>query len=365
MALEPSRPFIIHTSNPEIGGAEASLLAAAAQMVSVSNGAKPIFLVPAEGSLSRGIAARGWEYRVLPWPRGLAGLTQSRWFALPLVIPGLIPYLFRLQRECRNAGTVWSSGVKSHGACLLLAPLLGSRLLFDIRDFLRPLKLRKAIAWASRRFGCKVAANSIAVAADFPGALVRYPRVEMGRAPVDRRQAGPGGKRIISHLAYFAPYKGQDLFLTCARKLLDAGVDAEFWMIGDVIYPADAYARYRERIYELTGRLRLSAHVRFLGKVEGGEEVQKLLEQTHLLLHCTREPEPFGRSVLEALMCGSEAICHKGSGVAEVTETGEYEEWMKPLREILGEDYIRVRLKDDSSGVGRRASGEKTGKLSE
>lgn len=322
-----------------MGGAEASLLAAVAE-----SGLRPLFLVPAEGALSRAIASRGWEWHVVPWPRGLAGLTQSRWFALPLILPGLIPYLFRLRREFRDAGMVWSSGVKSHGACLLLSPWLRSRLLFDVRDFLRPPAVRKAIAWASRRFGCRVAANSRAVAADFPAAEVRYPLVALGRKPVDRRASG--GKRIISHLAYFAPYKGQDLFLTCARKLLDSGVDAEFWVIGDVIYPADAYARYRERIYEITGRLRLSAHVRFFGKVEGPDEVQRLLEQSHLLLHCTREPEPYGRAVMEALLCGSEAICHRGSGVAEVTDAGaEFPEWLKPLHDVLGPEYVRVALR--------------------
>jgi glycosyltransferase involved in cell wall biosynthesis len=340
--------LIVHNSNSEIGGAEASLLAAVAAMAgSGLNGHRPLFLVPAEGGLSRAVEMRGWEWRVAAWPKGLAALTQSRWFALPLVLPGLIPYLFRLRREFRGAGTVWSSGVKSHGACLLLSPWLRDRLLFDVRDFLRPPALRKAIAWACLRFGCRVAANSRAVAADFPAAEVRYPRVELRRPPVDRR--GKNGKRIIAHLAYFAPYKGQDLFLACARKLLDAGVDAEFWVIGDVIYPAGAYARYREELYALAGRLRLNSHVRFLGKVDGGEEVQGLLEQTDLLLHCTRDPEPYGRAVMEALMCGCEAVCHKDSGVVEVTETtGDFPGWMAPLREALGPGYVRVSLKPAS-----------------
>ncbi len=354
-------PVIVHTSNPEAGGAETSLLAALAE-----TGNKPIFLVPAEGSLSRAIASRGWAFRILPWPAGMQRLTQSRWYALPLVSPGLLTYLFRLRRECRGAGTVWSSGVKSHAACLLLSPWLRARLLFDIRDFLRPMELRKAIAWVARRFGCRIRTNSKAVAGDFPGARIQYPRVELPRAPVDRRPRGPGygrfpaetprretsdgkvsgGKRIVAHLAYFAPYKGQDLFLECARKLLDAGVDAEFWIIGDVIYPAQIYDRYRERIYGLAGNLRLTSHVRFLGRLEGGDKVQEALEQAHLLLHCTREPEPFGRAVMEALMCGSEAICHRGSGVVEVTgvEPG-WPEWMKPLREVLGPEYVRVGLK--------------------
>jgi glycosyltransferase involved in cell wall biosynthesis len=186
------------------------------------------------------------------------------------------------------------------------------------------------------------------VASDFPGAAIRYPEVEMRRAPVDRRE--PGGKRIITHLAYFAPYKGQDLFLACARKLLDAGVDAEFWMIGDVIYPAKEYERYRERVFELAVRLRLSSHVRFLGKVEGAEEVQNLLERTDLLLHCTREPEPYGRAVMEALLCGAGAICHKGSGVVEATRIGTgFAEWLKPLEEALGPDYVSVTLKPASA----------------
>ncbi|MEO6094269.1 MAG: glycosyltransferase [Fibrobacteria bacterium] len=335
-----SRPLIIHNSNSEVGGAEASLIASVAEC-----GFKPLFLVPAEGGLSRAVAARGWEWIALPWPPGLAGLTQSRWFALPLILPGLIPYLFRLGRAFLGAKRIWSSGVKSHAACLLLSPYLGSRLVFDVRDFLRPPALRKAIALASEWCGCGVTANSGTVAADFPTAQVRYPKVSLARAPEDRR--AQEGKRIISHLAYFAPYKGQDLFLQCARKLLDAGVDAEFWVIGDVIYPAASYARYRQGLYALAAKLRLDSHVRFLGRVEGGHNVQMLLERTHLLVHCTREPEPFGRAVMEALLCGCEAICHKDSGVVEVTEAGTvYPNWMAPLRAVLGPDYVRVRLRD-------------------
>ena len=331
MAFPPSRPLVVHNSNPHLGGAETSLLAAVA-----ATGLEPFFLVPAEGGLSRAVEARGWEWGVLAWPKGLSGLTQDRWFALPFILPWLIPYLFRLRRGLRGAERVWSSGVKSHAACLVLSPWLGSRLLFDVRDFLRPPALRKAIAGAARRFGCRVSTNSrrwrrisLPPRSDIPGwasSARPYP------AAATRRR-----RRIIAHLAYFAPYKGQDLFLSCARKLLDAGVDAEFWIIGDVIYPAAAYARYRERIYEMAARLRLTNHVRFLGKVEGGEEVQTLLEQTDLLLHCTREPEPFGRAVMEALLCGCEAICHKGSGVVEVTETADgFADWMAPLRRCAG-----------------------------
>jgi glycosyltransferase involved in cell wall biosynthesis len=186
------------------------------------------------------------------------------------------------------------------------------------------------------------------VAADYPGAEVEYPVVRLARPP-GRRLSGE--RRIITHLAFFAPYKGQDLFLSLARRLLDKGLDAEFWIAGDVIYPAAAYARYRDEIYALAARLGLASRVRFLGRVPGGAEVQDVLEKTDLLLHCTREPEPFGRSVLEALLCGCEAICHKGSGVCEVTTpTRIFPGWMEPFGRVLGDDYVRVSLREQGSG---------------
>lgn len=322
-----------------MGGAEASLLEVLAR-----SGCRPAFLVPAEGPLTQALAARGWSWKIVPWPRGLASLTQSRWYALPAALPGLPGYLFRLHREFKGAGAIWSSGFKSHAACLLLSPWHGPRIRFDIRDFLRPPWIRRLIAGAVRRFGCRVSANSAAVAADYPGAEVVYPQVTLAREPSPKRSAE--GRRIITHLAYFAPYKGQDLFLAYARKLLDAGVDAEFWVAGDVIYPADAYTRYRDEVYAGAARLGLASRVRFLGKLEGKAAVQDLLEQTHLLIHCTREPEPFGRVVIEALLCGCEAVCHRGSGVCEVTRpAGECPEWLRPLGDILAPEFVRLALK--------------------
>lgn len=337
------RRTVVHLSNSEMGGAERSLLAAldAEAAGAESPTIPPLLLVPADGPMAREAAARGWPFAILPWPRGFASLTQGRWFALPL-LPGLLPYLVRLALALRGADRVWSSGVKSHAACLALSPWLRGRALFDVRDFLRSGALRKAIAFASKRFDCAVAANSKAVAAAYPGSQVRYPQVSLARPAMDRRSHA--GKRIVSHLAYFAPYKGQDLFLHCARALVDAGVDAEFWLIGDVIYPAAAYARYREEVYAQAARLRLESRVRFLGNAPAAV-VQELLERTHLLLHCTREPEPYGRAPMEALLCGCEVVCQAGSGVCETTDTSpDLPAWASAVGPVLGPGYVTLSL---------------------
>jgi glycosyltransferase involved in cell wall biosynthesis len=138
----------------------------------------------------------------------------------------------------------------------------------------------------------------------------------------------------------FAPYTGQDLFLELAAGLLARGLDARFWLIGDVAYPGSAYAAYAERLRARAAREDLRGRVRFAGRQE---EIQGLLEQSHLLLHCTREPEPFGRVILEALQCGCEVVCHRGSGACELLETTrDFPGWMAPLRELLPPEYVRV-----------------------
>lgn len=339
----PPVALLVHASTAQVGGAETSLL----ELLSRSP-QKPLFLVPAEGPLSRAVAAKGWAFKVVPWPRGFAALAQRRLLSLPAALPGLPGYLRRLHREFRGAGTVWSSGVKSHAACVLLAPWHGRRIRYDVRDFIKPLALRRLIAAAARRFGSKVSANSASVGADYPGAEVTYPEVRLARDPRPQRAADGAGRRIVTHLAYFAPYKGQDLFLQYARQLVDLGLDAEFWVAGDVIYPAPAYLRYRDDVYAQAARLGLTSRVRFLGKVEGKAAVQDLLERTHLLVHCTREPEPFGRAVLEALLCGCEAVCHRRSGVCEVTAPSrDFGGWMEPLGKVLGEEFVRVTLRNE------------------
>ncbi len=347
--------LIIHTSTADIGGAESSLLAEVAEVANAASDAAtasasreqaPLFLVPSDGLMARAAVARGWEARVLPWPRGYAGLTQTRWRAL-LISPGFAFYLIRLLFVLRGGDRVWSSGAKSHAACLVLSPWLGPRLLFDVRDFLRARLLRRGLAFAARRFGCRIAANSLAVAADYPGAEVRYPRVTLPHPAVARRATA--GRRVVTHLAYFAPYKGQDLFLRCARALLDSGVDAEFRLIGDVLYPAPDYARYAETVKALAAELRLGDRVRFLGKLDP-EAVQRMLEETHLLLHCTTEPEPFGRAPMEALLCGSEVICRRGSGVCEVGEArAEFPDWAWALRQTLGSEFVSLVPKAPSA----------------
>lgn len=348
LALTNYRNLLVHTSTANIGGGELSLLA-----LFDANQIVPLFIVPGEGALSEAIQSRGWQFVVLPWPKGLELHTQRSWMTLPFKIFGMIGYELKLislikHRNTRDL-TLWSSGIKSHFFCLWLSPWLRTHLLFDIRDFIRPRLVRNLIACASKWFGCEIHANSKVVASDYVSAQVFYPIVSgfangkqrVGAAKFPKRDLD---KKIITHLAYFAPYKGQHLFLDCARALLDQGVVAEFWIVGEVIYPAKKYVQYREALLKQVERLKLGHQVKFLGKLPKREDVADVLAKTDLLLHSTIEPEPYGRSVMEALQSGCDVICHKGSGVCETAEIqSAFPSWTRGLEKILGPTYVSLK----------------------
>lgn len=350
-----TQSLIIHTSTANLGGGEQSLL----EWIDFEK-IVPHFIVPDFGPLSTALETRKLSFEILGWPAGLQTLSQKKFFRFPIVLLGMFHYTLQLVRIINSPknrdSIIWSSGIKSHCFCLLLSPWLRKRLVFDIRDFIKPSGIKKMLALSMRLFGCRANVNSKAVGKDYSFAKVVYPIVngiqfdQSTEVFLSQRATGLSttstNKKIITHLAYFAPYKGQDLFLECARKLLDANVNTEFWLVGDVIYPAPEYARYREKIYTLLDKLKLREHVRFLGKISDRKAIEEILKQTDLLLHCTLEPEPYGRSVMEALQNGCEVICHRGSGVCETTDVyTQFPTWAKGIESLLGPNYVSLKLR--------------------
>ncbi len=348
--------LIIHCSGKQLGGAEKSLLLSLLSRFPKEN---LLFILPATGGLASELQKQKCAYLILRWPCGLNFFTQRQWFwqwpLYPLILFGFLLYAFRLYKKIPAHASLISSGIKSHITLLSLLPILREKLIFDIRDFIRPLGLRRVLSRVIALFGAKVQVNSRLVAKDYTHAEVIYPLIQWQRDP--QPQQKKHGNLIVTHLAYYAPYKGQKMFLHAARALLDAGVQAEFWMIGDVIYPGKKYTEYKSELLALRTQLGLEQQVKYWGEIpspislispmdEGNLQattVQGLLEQTNLLLHCTVEPEPFGRVIMEALSCGAEVICHKASGACENLQvTSEFSTTYSSLRKVLGENYVQI-----------------------
>jgi glycosyltransferase involved in cell wall biosynthesis len=328
--------------NPNWGGAERSL----AETLHAAE-VQPLLICPARGDWTAWAEKHGIPHQVVPRPSSLDAFTfrgqGSAGFRLKLLACLRAPwdvlrYAIRLHRVIPGKCPIRTLGIKSHLMGLCLLPWWKGRWTADIRDFIEPQGLRSLLAFLCQRGWLDVQANSQSVAKDYPKARVVYPKIRLPR-PGNRRPSGE--KRILAHLAFFAPYKGQNLFLECAADWLRQGLQAEFWMIGSVLYPAPEYLAYERELRDRASLSDLAGQVRFLS-VKTAADVQGLLEQTDLLLHCSLKPEPFGRNVVEALACGAQVICHRDSGVCELGRVNpQWPTWLPPTA-LLTQNYVAL-----------------------
>lgn len=345
MLISAPATLVLIAQNPRLGGAERSLYEWL-----LRQGERPHLICPSDGEWGALARKHGWEMTVIPMPEALqnwswrgrdgrsglngqsggalSGLARFASLAGLAVLPVYVWQISRIltRNDLKNL-QVRTLGAKSHALGFLLLPWLRGRWQIDVRDFLRPKFLRTLYAMSARWGWAHIITNSRAVAADYaaasqrPGAVeVVYPRIALAHPPKPAQAAS--GPRIITHAAFFAPYKGQDRFLEFAAACLRGGLDAEFWLIGEVLYPAPEYAAHAARLRKRASAQDLAGKVHFLGRLASHEVIARL-EQSHLLLHCTREPEPYGRILIEALLCGCEVVAHRGSGACEVTKVRE------------------------------------------
>ena len=177
------------------------------------------------------------------------------------------------------------------------------------------------IAWAFRRLPKPAALifNSYALrnqcGADFEQACPGAEQFVIHNA-VDLKQFQPRPKRSqkkrVGILANLTPVKGHHDFLRMARRLLDQGVDAEYWIIGEDIQDSG----YGVESKRLCRELGLADSVQFLGY---RTDVANLLNELDVLV-CASHVEPFGRCLIEAMACVKPVVATRVGGIPEVVD---------------------------------------------
>ncbi len=119
----------------------------------------------------------------------------------------------------------------------------------------------------------------------------------------------------IGIVANLLPVKGHSTFLKMARLLIDKGVRAEFWIVGDDIFDRG----YRQHLKDLAVTLNLDKFVRFLGY---RQDIPHILGEIDILVSCSSE-EPFGRSISEAMACEVPVVATAVGGVVEVVDNNK------------------------------------------
>ena len=201
------------------------------------------------------------------------------------------------------------------GAILAGVPVIAhERLLYRVGSITRPFAAAADL----------VVAISQAVADNLTAQKVRVKRLEVVHNGINteelagfRKRPRPAGAPLrIGMVGRITRWKGQHVLVDAARRVTEAIPNVEFHLAGDAP-PADG--AYLESLRETVKDLGLEERVIFHGNVK---EIYEFMSGMDVMAHCSVDPEPLGRVILEAMALGKPTVATRGGAVEEICTDG-------------------------------------------
>ncbi|WCK04364.1 glycosyltransferase family 4 protein [Agrobacterium tumefaciens] len=239
---------------------------------------------------------------------------------------------WQLSREARHFDVICANSQKALFVCALAAKLSRRPLVWILHDIVTDpafssTNRRASLAFA-RLFARLVAVNSEETGRAFIEAggeadkvrivyngfdPAKAKRHDPGMAARLRAELGFGPQPLVGLFGRLSEWKGQHVFLDAIAAM--EGVQAV--IVGGALFGQEAY---EARIREQASRLGLDDRIRFLGF---RSDVPELMASMDAVAHTSIVAEPFGRVVVEAMMCGRPVVATRGGGVTEIIRDGE------------------------------------------
>ena len=179
--------------------------------------------------------------------------------------------------------------------------------------------------------------------------------IQVDRAAVCEGMGVAADAPLFGMIGRIIPWKGQSVFVEAFARVHQARPDAMAIIVGDTDTPEGD--RYREAVKERIRALGLEEHILWLGHRQDIPEIMATLD---VLTHCSVEPEPFGRVIIEGMAAGTPVIASDGGGAAEIVEDG-VNGLLTPPGDDLALAAAMMRLLEDQALRERlRRNGRKT-----
>ena len=169
-----------------------------------------------------------------------------------------------------------------------------------------------AVSQAARDMALAWRTNPRKIEVIYNGVDLTVFRPDLNPTPI-RTEMGLGTDPVITMVAHMSPWKGHTVFLEAAALILKQFPTAHFLMVGEERFPGRA-GGYREQLEVLIMKRRMRQAVLMLGE---REDVPAILAATQVFVLASVLPDPFPRSVIEALACGLPAVGSDIGGIPQ------------------------------------------------
>ena len=267
----------------------------------------------------------------IPLPQAFAKITR-KWpvlslFVAILTMPALIVYLYRLVTLIKklNPRIIYSNGLKCHILSLVLKKISPRPTVWHLQDFFPELwYLKKFLNWvgtAPELIVCNSDSVQENLKLQIPGQWKT--RLTTVHNAVDAHHFTPQSKNyandtvVISMVGMLTPWKGQDIFIEAIIELLNANANLKIHcqIVGDETYQTFGESGFKKRLIERVFNSGLKDKIIFLGLIK---EIEKIYQQSDIVVHCSIRPEPFGRVIIEAMASECAVVAAAAGGVTEI-----------------------------------------------
>lgn len=334
----------------ELGGAERSLLDLIATLRVAKPGLHLGLISGSAGPLQEAARELDVDSCVVPFPAVLGRLGDSGAggpagdqrsvanliAAMSAAVPAVARYIVSLRRDVTgfSPDVVHSNGLKMHVLAAWAGPL-NVPIIWHVRDYVskRPVMSHLMRLHAHR---CAAAiAISRSVAADLISTCgERFPVFQLYNA-IDTERFAPQGRRLdldalaglppaaagvvrIGLLATMARWKGHEVFLR-ALASLDQALSFRAYIIGGAVYQSQGSQYSVDDLRLIVKGMGLASRVGFTGFVDDPAAAIRALD---IVVHASTEPEPFGRTIAEAMACGRPVVVSNAGGARELITDG-------------------------------------------
>lgn len=324
-----TRVLYLHTTS-EIGGSAISLLR-------LVEGLDPsryasIVVLPSDGPFVTRLRAAGARVEIMP---ELLTLTSRRGAGFLLRFVWNYPTAVRclawfIRRE--RIGLVHTNTIHNlYGVAA--ARLARVPHVWHFREIVWQLSVwRRVELWMAQRWSARIVVTSRAIASMYgperrwPVHLIRVPngvdaaRFQPGDAPAVRAVLGAGPADVlVGIVCRLDAWKGVDDFLAAAARVARERSGVRFAVVGGAIIGQASYAEALARSAETMG---IGDRVVFTGWTFGPADMPDVYRALDVLVLASREPEPFGLVVIEAMATGRPVIATGHGGPLDIVEDG-------------------------------------------